>query len=93
MSFFLCLSASNPKNMTNLKRKSMKNMVFLPCLVASTPEKMTNWNRKSPRMISDYEEVDEDLSSEVPNINDKEVDYVDFCYINLLVLAIAQIVL
>jgi hypothetical protein len=52
MSFFPCLSASNPKNMTNLKRKNMKNMVFLPCLVASTPEKMTNWNRKSPRMIS-----------------------------------------
>jgi hypothetical protein len=28
--------------------------------------------------ITDYEEVDEDLSGEVPNFNDKEVDYVDF---------------
>ena len=28
--------------------------------------------------ITDYEKVDEDLSGEVPNFNDKEVDYVDF---------------
>ena len=28
--------------------------------------------------IADYEEVDKDLSGEVPNFNDEEVDYVDF---------------
>jgi hypothetical protein len=28
--------------------------------------------------IADYEEVDEGLSGEVPNYNEKEVEYVDF---------------
>ena len=54
-------------------------MGCIPYFAASTPNEDDQLEEEVPTDdIADYKKVDEGLSSEVPNYNEEEVDYVDF---------------